>query len=281
MAGVVVMKIANSVWTFFGSATLSVWALLGLVVVLCCGYYLFEAAPTLYEPLNRLLLWDWIKSYGWHNLTNTWWFLSFLVLLGLLVANTFVCTWQKVAVLAKRGAKGSRLDFVLRFSPHVMHAAFIIILASHLFTYVFGLNVQNNLVLLGREITIPGSEIKLRLDSIKSDFFTGDRLAFFKRRALSQEIKLSLMGADGSVIQKTLAYNSPIWHRGYSIHLKSYYPKAKTSMPRRPYANLIIRWDPGVRTFFCGTIIFAVGLLAYLWQALRQHRQRAFREAQE
>jgi cytochrome c biogenesis protein ResB len=132
MAGVVVMKIANAVWTFFGSATLSVWALLGLVVVLCCGYYLFEAAPTLYEPLNRLLLWDWIKSYGWHNLTNTWWFLSFLVLLGLLVANTFVCTWQKVAVLAKRGAKGSRLDFVLRFSPHVMHAAFIIILASHL-----------------------------------------------------------------------------------------------------------------------------------------------------
>jgi hypothetical protein len=96
-----------------------------------------------------------------------------------------------------------------------------------LFTYVFGLNVQNNLVLLGREITIPGSEIKLRLDSIKSDFFTGDRLAFFKRRALSQEIKLSLMGADGSVIQKTLAYNSPIWHRGYSIHLKKLLPQGQ------------------------------------------------------
>lgn len=280
MAGVVVMRFARALWTFLGSAALSVWLLLGLVVVLCCGYYLFEAAPTLYEPLNRLLLWDWIKSYGWHNLENTWWFLGFMVLLGLLVANTLVCTWQKVLVLARRGVKDSRLDFVLRFSPHVLHVAFVIILASHLVTYVFGLNLQNNLVLLGKEITIPGSEIKLRLDSIKSDFYQGDRLAFFKRRALSQEISLTLTGPDGSSVPKTLAYNSPIWHGGYSIHLKNYYPKAKTSMPRRPYANLIIRQDPGVKAFFFGTAVFAVGLLAYLWQALRQHRQRASREAQ-
>ena len=274
------MKIANALWSFFGSAFLSVWLLLSLVVVLCCGYYLFEAAPALYEPLNRLLLWDWIKSYGWYNLQSTWWFMGFLVLLGLLVANTFVCTWQKIVILARRGAKDSRLDFALRFSPHLMHLAFIIILASHLVTYVFGMNVQNNLVLLGREITIPGSEIRLRLDSIKPDFYKGDRLAFLKRRALTQEIMLSLTNADGSVVRKALAYNSPIWHGGYSIHLKNYYPKAKTSMPRRPYANLIIRRDPGVRTFFLGTVVFAVGLLAYLWQALRLHRQRASRETQ-
>lgn len=280
MAGVVVMRFVQAVWTFFGSAILSVWVLLGLVLVLCCGYYLFETAPSLYEPLNRLLLWDWIKSYGWHNLGNTWWFLCFLVLLGLLVANTFVCTWQKVLIIARRGNKGSRLDFALRFSPHVMHVAFIIILASHLVTYVFGLNVQNNLVLLGKEILIPSSEIRLRLDSIKSVFYQGERLAFFKRRALSQAISLSLTNTDGSVVKKVLAYNSPIWHGGYSIHLKNYYPKAKTSMPRRPYANLIIRRDPGVKTFFFGTAVFVVGLLAYLWQALRQHRQRASREAQ-
>lgn len=281
MAGVVVMRLRQALWSFFGSAMLSVWLLLGLVIVLCCGYYLFETEPTLYEPLNRLLLWDWIRLFGWHNLDNTWWFLLFLVLLGLLVANTFVCTWQKVLTLARRGAKGSRLDFVLRFSPHVMHVAFIIILASHLVTYVFGVNLQNNLVLLGKEIGIPGSGIRVRLESIESDFYEGDRLAFLKRRALSQKITLSLTDAHGSTVKKTLAYNSPIWHRGYSIHLKNYYPKAKRSMPRRPYANLIIRRDPGVKAFFFGTAVFALGLLAYLWQALRQHRQRASREAQE
>lgn len=279
MAGVVVMKSARAIWALLGSAVLSVWLLLGLVAVLCCGYYLFEVAPTLYEPLNRLLLWDWIVSYGWHNLSNTWWFLFFLMLLGLLVANTFVCTCQKVAALARHGGKGSRLNFALRFSPHVMHVAFIIILASHLFTYVLGLNVQNNLVLLGKQTAIPGSATMVRLDSIKSDIYQGQRLAFFKGRALTQEIALSLISPDGAVTRKTLAYNSPIWHDGYSIHLKNYYPKAKTSMPRRPYANLIIRRDPGVKTFFLGTAVFAVGLLAYLWQALRLHRQRASREA--
>ena len=272
------MKLLGGVWRFFGSATLSIWLLLGLVAVLCCGYFLFEAEPLVYQPLNRLLLWDWIVSYGWSALRNTWWFFAFLVLLGLLVSNTLVCTWQKVAALARRGARGGRLDYALRFSPHVMHLAFIVILASHLVTYVFGLNLQNNVVLPNREVTIPGSRIKLELVGIKSEFYQGDRLPFFRGRALTQDISLLFTGPDGKAMRKSLAYNSPIWFNGYSIHLKNYFPKAKKSMRRRPYANLIIRRDPGVKTFFAGTLVFAVGLLAYLWQALRQHRQRAARE---
>ncbi|KIX10977.1 cytochrome c biogenesis protein ResB [Dethiosulfatarculus sandiegensis] len=275
------MKLLKTLWIFFGKASLSIWVLLSLVVVLCCGYYLFEAAPTIYAPLNRLLLWDWIVSYGLHNLENTWWFFCFLVLLGLLVTNTVVCTWQKVVALAKRRKNGSSLDYWLRFSPHIMHLAFIIILASHLVTYVFGLNAQNNLVLLNKEITLPDSQIRLRLDGIESTFYQGERLAFFKGRALSQNISLSLIGPDGTVTQKSLAINSPIWHQGYSIHLKSYYPKAKSTMQRRNYANLIIKRDPGVKTFFFGTFVFAFGLLAYLWQALRQHKERAMREMQK
>ncbi|MCB2190072.1 MAG: hypothetical protein KQI62_00810 [Deltaproteobacteria bacterium] len=274
------MNILRGLWRFFGSAALSVVLLLSLVVVLCCGYYLFEAAPQVYEPLNRLLLWDWLASYGMGELGNAWWFFAFLILLGLLVANTMVCTWQKVAVLVRRGTKGSRLDFILRFSPHLMHLAFIIILASHLVTYVFGLNVQNNVVLPGREITIPGSDIKLKLMGIKSLFYEGDRLAFYRNRALTQDITLSLRHGQGEATVRSLAFNSPIWYGGYSIHLKNYFPRSKSGMKRRPYANLIIRRDPGVKAFFFGTVVFAIGLLAYLWQALRQHRQRAVREAQ-
>lgn len=272
------MRLLRGVWKFFGSAALSIWLLLSLVVVLCCGYYLFEAAPLVYEPLNRLLLWDWIASYGWSSLHNTWWFFAFLILLGLLVSNTLVCTWQKVAALVRRGAHGGRLDYVLRFSPHVMHLAFIVILASHLVTYVFGLNQQNNVVLLGKEIAIADSGVRLKLEGIKSEFYEGERLAFYKGRAITQDISLLLTDAEGNQARKSLAYNSPIWFAGYSIHLKNYYPKAKKSMRRRLYANLIIRRDPGVKTFFAGTLVFAAGLLAYLWQALRQHRQRAARE---
>ncbi len=273
------MKPLRALWSFFGSALLSIWLLLALVVVLCCGYCLFEAQPLVYQPLNRLLLWDWITSYGWASLYNTWWFFAFIVLLGLLVLNTLVCTWQKVAALLRRENRGSRLDYVLRFSPHVMHLAFVVILASHLVTYVFGLNLQNNVVLLNREITIPGSQIRLKLAGIKSEFYQGRRLAFFKGRALTQDISLVLTEPGGQPVRKSLAYNSPIWFGGYSIHLKTYYPRAKQSMRRRPYANLIIRRDPGVKTFFAGTLVFALGLLAYLWQALRQYRQRAAREA--
>lgn len=273
------MNLFKGIWRFFGSAALSVVVLLALVFVLCCGYYQFEAAKHIFAPLNRLLLWDWLTSYGLSNLADTWWFFCFLVLLALLVANTFVCTWQNVAALVRRRAGESRLDYALRFSPHVMHLAFIIILVSHLITYVFGLNMQNNLLLPGREVTMPDSQTKLRLDSISSEYYEGDRLAFYRGRAIDQDIALSFIKPDGTAVQKSLACNSPVWHDGYSIHLRNYYPKAKSSMKRRTYANVIIRRDPGVKTFFFGTAVFVVGLLAYLWLAVRQHRHRITRES--
>jgi len=273
------MKTLQRLVAFWGGAALAVWTLLGLVVVLGAGYFLFEARPLVFEPLNRLLLWDWIVTYGWGNLGVTWWFFAFLLLLALLVLNTAVCTWQKVAALARGGGQGPRLDWWLRFSPHVMHAAFIVILASHLFTYVFGLNAQNNVVWVGKEAAVPGADWRIGLEGIENTMYDGDRLAFYRGRAIAQEIKLKLIEPDGQVISKTLAINSPVWHDGYSIHLKNYYPKAKKSMPGRPYANLIIRRDPGVKTFFFGTALFAVGLLAYLWQALRRHKRRGAREA--
>lgn len=72
-----------------------------------------------------------------------------------------------------------------------------------------------------------------------------------------------------------LAINHPVWYRGYSIHLKRYYPSRRSGMRRAPYANLIIRKDPGITLFFTGTAIFTLGLLAYLWQAVRERRREA------
>lgn len=273
------MKPLQSLAALFGGAALTVWTLLGLVLVLGAGYFTFEAHPLVFEPLNRLLLWDWIVTYGWSDLGATWWFFAFLLLLALLVTNTAVCTWQKVAALAMSGGQGHGLDWWLRFSPHVMHAAFIVILASHLVTYVFGLNVQNNVIWPGKRVGVPGADWRIELESISSEFYDGQRLAFYRGRAIDQDIVLKIIEPDGRIIRESLAYNSPVWHDGYSIHLKNYYPKAKKSMPRQPYANLIIRRDPGVITFFFGTALFAVGLLAYLWQALRRHQRRGVREA--
>jgi hypothetical protein len=156
-----------------------------------------------------------------------------------------------------------------------MHLAFIIILVAQLTSYVVGVNDQNNILRLKGSIKLPDSSDRLRLDKIEVDFYEGDRLDFYRNRSIDQRIRLSFIDDQGKVTPKVLSINGPVWHQGYSIHLKRFSPDTKGHMNRAPYVNLIIRKDPGIRLFFLGTAVFVVGLLAYLWQTLRGRRREA------
>ena len=273
------MAVLKDIWNFLGRPSLTFALLLGLVADSYAGFFLVRANPDLFGPLNRLMLFDWIATYGWYHLDETWWFFLLLILMLLLVLNTFVCTLQKVLLLLRHGRRNQdRLGYLLRFSPHLMHLGFIIILASHLTSYVVGVNDQNNVVRKGGVIPLPGSPYRLRLDEIQVKFYEGRRLDFFRGRAISQRISLTLFDQDQRPTSKVLSINHPLWYRGYSIHLKRYHPSRRGGMARAPYVNLIIRKDPGIVLFFLGTAIFTVGLLAYLWQAVRERRREVHTE---
>jgi hypothetical protein len=268
------MKALAAIWRFWARADLTVYFLLALVVDLYTGYFIFEADPQLFGPLNRLKLWEWIETYGVYNLDQTWWFLCFLVLMALLVVNTLVCTIQRVLALARQSARhADRLGYALRFSPHVMHVAFVMILVSHLITFSVGVNDQNNILLEGKEITLPGTDYTIRLKGIENDFYQGERLHFCHKRPLSQRITLSIASPQGDETIKTVGILHPAWFQGYSLHVKKYWPNYQSPRKRTPYVNLIIRKDPGIILFTTGSLLFVLGLLAYFYQALRQRAQ--------
>lgn len=267
------MKVLAAIWRFWARADLTVYILLALVVDLYAGFFIFRADPQLFGPLNRLKLLDWIQTYGWHHLDETWWFLAFMVLMGALVLNTLVCTLQRLIALAGQASRAKgRLDYALRFSPHVMHVAFIMILCSHLITFTVGVNDQNNILIKGRDMPLPGSEYKIRLLSIENDFYRGERLGFFANRPLSQRITLAIKGPDGKETIETVGILDPAWFKGYSLHIKKYWPDYQGKSQRLPFVNLIIRKDPGIILFTSGSLLFVLGLLAYFYQAMRRAR---------
>ncbi len=269
------MNLLASLWNWLGRPGLTFYLLLALVADLLSGFIVFQANPHLFGPLNRLNLLDWIATYGLHNLRTTWWFLAFLILLALLVLNTAVCTLTRLTAWARQGGdQPDRLGHWLRLSPHVMHLAFIIILVSHLVSYLVGVNDQNNILVQGSSLRLPGSQIELRLEGVENDFYHGERLAFYQNRSLAQRIKLVFSQPGESDATKTLGVNSPVWFAGYSLHLKSYAPDHEGGMKRTPYVNMIIRQDPGIRLFAAGTCLFVAGLLAYLIQVLRNGARR-------
>jgi len=187
------MARVRSIWDFWGRPGLTCVLLLCLVADAYAGFFLVRAHPDIFASLNRLMLQDWLATYGWHRLGVTWWFFLLLVLMFLLVLNTLVCTLQKVLLLIRHGRRNQdRLGYVLRFSPHVMHLAFIMILASHLISYAVGINSQNNVVRKGGVIPLPGSPYRLRLDDVRVKFYDGRRLDFFQGRAIAQKIELTI-----------------------------------------------------------------------------------------
>ncbi|MFH1060436.1 MAG: hypothetical protein V1797_17370 [Pseudomonadota bacterium] len=268
------MNLLSAAWHGLARPGLTFYLLLGLVADLLAGYFIFRAHPQLFGPLNRLSLLDWIATYGVHNLATTWWFFAFLALLAGLVLNTLACTVNRLAAWARQAQAADRLGRWLALAPHVMHLAFIIILVSHLVNYVVGVNDQNNILRQGDSLRLPGSEIRLRLDGVENDFYHGQRLKFYQNRPLSQRVALTFSDPDGRQTIKSLGINSPIWHAGFSIHLKGYAPDSEGGMERTPFVNLIIRQDPGIRLFAAGTALFVVGLLAYLAQVLRNTNRK-------
>lgn len=268
------MRALAALWRFWARADLTVYLLLALVADLYAGYFIFEADPQLFGPLDRLKLWEWISTYGMARLSQSWWFLCFLILMALLVLNTLVCTTQRVLTLARQsGRHPDRLGYALRFSPHVMHLAFIMILVSHLITFSVGVNDQNNVLLKGGKLTLPGTDQVIRLKGIENDFYEGERLHFCRKRPLSQRITLSITGPDGKETIKTVGIMSPAWFQGYSLHVKKYWPDYKSPRKKTHFVNLIIRKDPGIILFTAGSLLFVLGLLAYFYQALRQKNQ--------
>ncbi|MCD6305430.1 MAG: hypothetical protein J7M32_03985 [Deltaproteobacteria bacterium] len=269
------MKVLKAIWEFMGRSSLTFHLLLWIVVDLLVGFFFFRAHPDLFEPLSRMMIWEWINTVGITYPAATWWFIIFMALLGLLVANTIVCTANRIAALVTHGPDSSGMfTYLLKFSPHIMHLGFILILGSYLLSYVGGINSQNNILVFGKTVLVPGSEMKLQLDKMEMDYYKGMRLTFYRGQAINERMHLTFTNPDGSQTHKILRRMSPVWHQGYSFHVKSFFPSSKTGYKRKSYVNVIIRKDPGITLFFIGTIVFSLGLLGYLIQHIRRHLRR-------
>ncbi len=261
------VKFLKIVWKLAGSINLTIALLILLVVDLSVGFICLESNISIFIPLNDVGLIAWLDTYGINYLQYTAWFFLLLFLLFLLAVNTFVCTTDKVVILlGNRSYYRSQVKFILNFAPHIIHYAFVIIMAGYLVSYVFAVNLPANILLPGKSIPIPGTECKIKLNKLNIEYYKGQRLDFFQGRAINSEAQISLTDGNGIIIEKTISVNQPVRFKGFSLHLDDFAPKSSTSMQKQKYVNLIIHKDPGIHLYFCGMIIFAAGMLMYIYR---------------
>ncbi|MDL1963215.1 MAG: cytochrome c biogenesis protein ResB [Deltaproteobacteria bacterium] len=266
------MVAIKNIWKFWGSSTLTVFILLAVVLDFEIGFFFFRSHPSVFSPLDRLMLFEWLRTYGLESITVTWWFFVLLFLLFILTLNTVVCTVDSVAALIKRREKfsGSRA-FVLKFAPHVMHVAFVLLLLGHFTSYAAGFNLFNNILKQGIVMKVPYSDLQLSLENLKVKFYKSEDAPLPDFAGKARDVVADILIIDPANdnfkhgVKKKISINMPAFYQGISFHLKNFYPQNETNKGV-PYVNLIIRKDPGIRIMAGGIILFTIGLVMYLFQ---------------
>ena len=267
-----VSKVLHLIWNQLGSIHLTVILCLLLTTDLTIGYICLNRRTILFAPLNEIGLTSWIQTFGKYNLAYTAWFFVLLGLLTMLCINTFVCTTDRVVSLIARRRYFSHRRLLLKFAPHVMHYAMIVILIGYLGSYLFAEVLATCTLIPGMPFRLPGTDARITLIELDPQYYQGDRLPAFQNRVLQPQARLKIVDKNQQHAAM-ITFNRPLRFHDFGIFLKDFTPKLKDGgMNRNVRIDLIVRKDPGVRLYLAGILLFTVGLAMYLteWMVFRK-----------
>jgi cytochrome c biogenesis protein ResB len=229
---------------FFLSLKTAVWLLTGLICVFFLGSYLMPAYRDVHGAMNDRLLFEWVEQVAVEHPWVTGWFFLALAALVLLTINTIVCSIQAI-----RG-KWSREDFLLRISPQIVHAAFLLILLAHLLGAGWGYRISGMLQ-EGASARLPENRV-LFLREVRAESDARGYVRDWSATVILYEN--GQRAADG-----VLGPNTPLFYRGMGVYLKS------LDLQRSPAAILLVTRDPGAVWALAGSILFMLGTVIILF----------------
>ena len=125
-------------WDFCGEVRVNFCLLLLISLNLGIGSYYLKFNGALFDPLNHLLIQEWVQTMGRQNPGQTWWLASLLLLLFFLGVNTLVCALKRLIQLWPFRRQIGLRSFTIRVSPSFIHLCFLAILGGHLISLIVG-----------------------------------------------------------------------------------------------------------------------------------------------
>lgn len=234
-------------WRFLTSLKTCAW--LGLLFTLAgaAGSVAMGRYPELFADMDAQVFAGWFSRKGFLAPGATLWLYGLLLATGLLAVNAACCTVDRLVQLF-RGRITLR-----RLMPHVMHAAFLGVVLSHLVSAVSGDRVPGVAVPQGSFAPVGGTGLILRLDrldvAMAPEGYPRDFAA-----------AVTLFRDMTPVASGTIRANRPLFHDGYGIYLKTFGPTPWGA----PYAVFDANSDPGAAAILVASVLFTAANLLYL-----------------
>jgi hypothetical protein len=238
----------SALWRFLTSLRTCAWTGLAFTAAGVVGSLFLGRRPDLFGDMDRGLLGEWFRAKGFADPAATLWLYALLAATGLMALNAACCTVERLSKILKGKATLRRL------LPHVMHLAFLGVVAAHLASSVSGERHGGIVVPQGGTVAVPGTPFLVRLD--RFDLEVDPVLGY--PRSYGAWVTL---GRDGRpVASGKVEANGPLLHDGYALYLKDFGPSPFGA----PQGEFALNRDPGAPFILLFSVLFTAANLLYL-----------------
>jgi hypothetical protein len=263
------MMVLIKIWKLLGSVRFALWLLGCAAALFFVGTVYYRSAPDIFIALNSTMLFDWFRTYGIGNPGRTWWFFLLMAVFFLLAVNTTVCTIGRMIRIVRSRNHRSRRTTLFLLSPHIVHIAFLVIVAGYFLLYTSGINSYNNILKPGFRRPLPGTSITVELRD--ASFTVANSRWNESLAGLHVGAVFTLLFHNGNrTDRRRVGLNNPCIYKGYSLHVIDFNPPRTESMTPNVWVRMTIRKNPGIPLFIAGVIIFASGVLLYAWSVFER-----------
>lgn len=228
----------KTIWRFLISLDLGLWLLGGVCLLMAAGSFLLQGEAA--AAINAMPLFAWLMEV---QAAVSWWLWLVIALLALLVINTIFCSTDTLC------QKLRRAGLLPTIAPQMIHAGFLLIIAAHLISSLWGFK-QTLQLAPGMQATLPdGRPFMLgRVDEMMSP--QGMPVG------ASGELYIDPYRPEERV---TISPNNPWLSGGYGVYIKH------AATQPQPLALLEIHREPGAGMALAGSLLFSVGTVLLLW----------------
>jgi hypothetical protein len=243
----------KTLWRFLTSLKTCAWTGLAFCAAGAAGSVAMGRHPSLFSDMDAQVFAGWFAQKGWIDPVPTLWLYGLLLATALMAVNAACCTIDRLVQIF-RGKTTLR-----RLLPHVMHAAFLGVILSHLASSVYGDRIPGTTVFQGRYAPVGGTGLILALDRLDvvmaPDGYPRDFSA-----------DVTILRGTRPVARGVVRQNDPLFHDGYGIYIKNF----GATPWGLPYAVFDANRDPGAAPMLVSSVLFTAANLLYLIPARRE-----------
>ena len=217
------------------------------------GSLLMPANPRVFNPLDEMILKDWLVEIAARSPALTWWVPVAALLVLLLGLNTLCCVIDWLVHIRARWRKSGE---------YLIHIGFFLIVCAFLWGNLIGYRAGGQPVFVGQAVELPPHGVVMVLEDVRPIAAAGGRV-------MEMSNTLALYHDDRLLKRVETRANHPLTWKGLVV-IPVDTGQVRMGGQLRTYSLMTINYDPGANLALVGSAAMGCGVLLAVFSFYRK-----------